>query len=86
MTAQRAPIAEEVLTEAEAVRRIPGRDAEVRAWLKANVRARRGPTGVRCYLWGEVLAALPLDEEDAPAPAPVRERPAALPRTKVEPR
>lgn len=64
-------IADEVLTEAEAVRRVPGRDAEVRAWLRDNVRARRGPTGIRVYRWAEVLAALPLLEEPAAEPLPV---------------
>lgn len=30
------PIADELLTEAQAVGRIPGRDSEVRAWLRGG--------------------------------------------------
>lgn len=65
------PITEELLTEAAAVARIPGRDADVRAWLRGLGIARRGPTGVRLYLWSEVCAALPReDEPPAPRPTP----------------
>jgi hypothetical protein len=60
------PIAEELLTEAEAVRRVHGRDATVRAWLRELGIARRGPTGARLYLWSEVCAAL-VRERDEPA-------------------
>ena len=35
--------------------------------------ARRGPTGVRLYLWSEICAALPREDE---APAPKRLAPA----------
>lgn len=57
-------IAEELLTEAEAVRRIPGRDAEVREWLRGLGIARRGPTGVRVFRWSEILSRMPLVEEE----------------------
>lgn len=62
-------IALELLTEAEVVRRIRGRDADVRAWLRGlrGVR-RRGPCGV-LYDWSRVVMAMPLDDEE-PAPAP----------------
>jgi hypothetical protein len=71
-------IAAELLTEAECIRRIPGRSSEVRAWLRtlAGVR-RRGPTGLILYPWHEVLSRLPLADEVA-VEVPV-ERTAALP-------
>ena len=61
-------IAEEVISEAEAVRRVPGRDSDVRAWLRGLGVARRGPTGATCYRWSEVVAALPLVSEPASPP------------------
>ena len=65
------PIADELLTEAQAVARIPGRDSEVRAWLRGLGISRLGPTGVRVYRWAEILAALPLESAPAPpSPAP----------------
>ena len=60
-------IADELLTEAEVLRRVPGRDAAVRDWLRGLGIARRGPSGLRVYRWAEVLAALPLDAPPAPA-------------------
>ena len=72
MTAPRPSIAiaEELLSESEALRRVPGRDADVRAWLRELGIARRGPTGVTLYRWSEILAALPfLSEPAAPVPA-----------------
>lgn len=65
-------VAEELLTEPEAVRRIPGRDSDVREWLRGLGIARRGPTGIRVYRWSEVVAAMPL--EAAPVPAPPASR------------
>lgn len=68
--AQPVAIAAELLTEAECVRRIPGRDATVREWLRSleGVR-RRSPSGVICYVWPDVLTRLPLaDEPLQPAP------------------
>lgn len=59
---------EEILTETEVVRRVRGRDAEVRAWLRGLGIARRGPTGARVYLFSEVVAALP--RYDGPVPVP----------------
>jgi len=67
------PIAEELLTESEVVRRVPGRDATVRTWLRGLGIARRGPTGVRLYLWSEVCAAL-ARERDEPARPPQASR------------
>lgn len=61
-------IAEELLTESQAVAKIPGRDADVRAWLRANVRRRRGPTQA-LYRWSEILAAMPAEGEEPAAPA-----------------
>ena len=59
-----APVAIELLTEAECVRRVPGRDSEVREWLRslAGVR-RRGPTGIVLYVWPEVVVRMPLLDE-----------------------
>lgn len=74
-------IAEELLTESEAVRRIPGRDADVRAWLRGLGIARRGPTGTTLYRWSEVLAAIPLLEEPAPPPPPPPSPPHGLRRS-----
>lgn len=69
------PAPSELVTEAEAVARIPGRDAAVRAWLRELGIARMGPTGVRCYVWSEVLDRLPLaDAAPAPPPSPARNR------------
>lgn len=45
------PITEELLTEAAAVARIPGRDADVRARIRGLGIARRGATGVRPAGW-----------------------------------
>lgn len=59
-------IAEELLTESQAVARIPGRDAEVREWLRGLGIARRGPTGVRVFRWSEILSRMPLEEEEQP--------------------
>ena len=53
------PIAEELLTEADVIRRIPGRDADVRAWLRGLRIALRGPTGILLYRWSAVLSRLP---------------------------
>lgn len=64
-------IAEELLTESQAVARIPGRDAEVREWLRGLGIARRGPTGVRVFRWSEILNRMPLEEEEQP-PAPAQ--------------
>lgn len=60
-------IAEELITESEATRRVPGRDSEVRAWLRSLGIARRGPTGGTLYRWSEVVAAVPLLAEPEPA-------------------
>lgn len=57
-------IAEELLTESQAVARIPGRDAEVREWLRGLGIARRAPTGVRVFRWSEILSRMPLVEEE----------------------
>lgn len=57
-------IAEELLTESQAVARIPGRDAEVRAWLRGLGIARRGPTKITLYRWSEILSRIPLVEEE----------------------
>lgn len=66
-------IADELLTEAEVIRRVPGRDADVRAWLRSLRIARRGPTGVVIWRWSEVLARIPLADEPPPvAPPPPR--------------
>lgn len=67
MTAS-VPIADELLTKAEVIRRVPGRDADVRAWLRSLRIARRGPTGILVYRWSAVLSRLPA--ADAP-PRPV---------------
>jgi hypothetical protein len=77
------PIAEELLTEAGAVERIPGRDADVRAWLRSLGIARRGPTGVTVYRWSEVLAALPLVSEPPPPPPSSTRPPAARRSSRV---
>lgn len=74
-------IADELLTESEAVRRVPGRDADVRAWLRGLGIARRGPTGATLYRWAEVLAAIPLAEEPAPPPPPPSPPPTGLRRS-----
>ena len=68
------PIAEELLTEAEVIRRVPGRDADVRAWLRGLRIALRGPTGILVYRWSAVLSRLPA--ADAPPP----ETPPGAPR------
>ena len=71
MTAPR-PIALELLTEAEAIRRIHGRDSDVRAWLRGLLGVRRrGPTGSVLYDWRAVVASMPLADE----PPPEQERP-----------
>lgn len=63
-------IVDELLTEAEVVRRVPGRDSDVREWLRSLAIARQGPTGLRLYRWSEVLAHLPLERPvEAPPPA-----------------
>ena len=67
-------IAEELLTESQAVARIPGRDAEVREWLRGLGIARRGPTGVRVFRWSEILSRMPLEEEKQVEAAPQRPR------------
>ena len=56
-------IAEELLTESQAVARIPGRDAEVREWLRGLGIARLGPTKIRLFRWSEILARMPLADE-----------------------
>lgn len=72
------PVVAELLTERACVMRIPGRDADVRAWLRtlSGVR-RRGPTGLVLYVWPEVLARLPLAEE-VQEPEVVRPAPPVL--------
>lgn len=70
MTPTATPIADELLTEAQATARIPGRDSEVRAWLRGLGICRLGPTGVRVYRWAEVLDCLPLESAPPPSPAP----------------
>lgn len=67
MSAQRAPVVEELLLLDQVVARVPGRAVDVRAWVRNNVRARRGPTGLHLYVWSEVVAALP--EDTAPVVA-----------------
>ena len=62
-------IAEELLSETQAVARVPGRDADVRAWLRDLGIARRGPTGATLYRWSEIVSSFPLVSEP-PAPAP----------------
>lgn len=79
MSALRAPIVEEVLLLEQVVARVPGRAVDVRAWVRNNVRARRGPTGLHLYLWSEVVAALPEDTGPvvaavAPGPSPTLAR------------
>ena len=65
MTPSAPPAALELLTEVECVRRIPGRDTEVRAWLRslAGVR-RKGPTGMTLYVWSDVVARMPSADVD----------------------
>ena len=68
-------IADELLTEGQAAARIPGRRAEVVEWLRGLGITRRGPTGLRCYRWAEILARIPLENEPAAAPEPVQRGP-----------
>lgn len=76
-------IADELLTESQVVARVPGREADVRAWLRGLGIARRGPTGVKCYRWAEVLARVPLADEPPPAPPPTKARGGTLPRASL---
>lgn len=66
MTAPHARAAE-LLTEAECIRRIRGRDSDVRDWLRglSGVR-RRSPTGGVLYDWLAVVEAMPLVDEALP--------------------
>lgn len=66
MTLTPIPIVEELLTETAAAERIKGRRAAVVEWLRSLRIARRGPTGIRCYRWSEILAHLPLDTDPVP--------------------
>lgn len=50
---------------------IPGRDADVRAWVQAHVRALSGPCG-SLYRWRDVLRAM--GAEDAPPVTPKARR------------
>ena len=77
-------IADELLTEADVVRRIPGRDADVRAWLRGLRIARKGPTGIRLWRWAEVLARLPLEHEEVPTPNTQPQKGGSLRRASLE--
>jgi len=74
-------IAEELLSEAQAVARIPGRDSEVRAWLQRLGIARRAPTGGTLYRWSEIVTSLPLVSEPVPAAPRTSTARATLPRS-----
>lgn len=66
MTTVQIVLVEELLTEAQAVSRIPGRDSGVRKWLRGLRIARRGPTGMRLYRLSEILAHLDSAETTIP--------------------
>jgi hypothetical protein len=56
-----------VLQFSEVVKLIPGREADVRNWVRTRVPPLHGPCG-DLYLWGDVVEAMrgrPLDPADA---------------------
>lgn len=65
--------ADALLTLDDVCELLPGRDAEVRAWVRANVRALNGPCGT-LYRWRDVLKVM--GAEEAPPLAPRARRPA----------
>lgn len=60
-----------VLSEAEAVALLPGRDSVARAWLRERGLVRVTPLG-RVVVWGEVVDALRAGDEAPPPLAPLR--------------
>lgn len=62
-----------VLPLDEVVELLHGRDAEVRVWVRASVRALPGPCG-DLYLWGDVIDAM---RRGPAAPAKERQQPQA---------
>jgi hypothetical protein len=65
-----------LLTVAEAIREIGGRESEVRAWLHEAGLVRTHPRLGKRVLWGDVLRALaPSEDAPAPEPAPVQRLP-----------
>lgn len=62
-----------VLPIREAVRLLPGRDAEIRTWLSTHGLVRQ-LNGADVVIWGDVLEVLRADEED-PKPKPRRTPP-----------
>ena len=46
-----------IISESEAVRLLPGRDADIRKWLRANGLVSTVMSTKRCVHWGSVVAA-----------------------------